>query len=63
MQQEKKKEDAKEINKHINTRYAAIQGKLKHILSSLLERSLNKVKLDRINVENRADMVLIIEEK
>ena len=52
VQQEKKKEDTKEINKHIDTRYVAIQEELKHMLNSLFERSLNKVKLDRVIVEN-----------
>ena len=61
VQQKKKKKDIKEINKYINTRYIAIQGELKYMLSSLLERSLNKVKLDRVIVENGADMVLITE--
>ena len=35
---------------------------MKYILSSLLEKSLNKVKLDRVIAENRADIVLITEE-
>ena len=62
MQQEKKKKDVKEINKYVDTRYTAIQGELKYMLSSLLERSLNKVKLDRVIIENRVDIVLITEE-
>ena len=62
VQQEKRKEDTKEISKHVDTRCVAIQGELKHMLSSLLERSSNKVKLDRVIVENEANIVLITEE-
>ena len=52
-----------EINKHIDKRSAAIQGELKHMLSSLLERSSNKVRLDRVLVEKEEEIVLITEEK
>ena len=39
LQQERKKENLEEINSAINNRCEAIQGELKHMLSSLLERS------------------------
>ena len=52
-----------EINKYIDKRSAAIQGELKHMLSSLLERSSNKVRLDRVLVEKEEEIVLITEEK
>ena len=61
MQQEKRKEDTKEISKHVDTRCIAIQRELKYMLSSLLKRSSNKVKLDRVIVENEANIVLITE--
>ena len=39
LQQERRKEDLEEINTAIDNRCEAIQGELKHMLSSLLERS------------------------
>ena len=62
-QQEKKKEDMKEINKYIDIRCEAIQGELKHMLSSLLERSSNRIKLDRVIIESGENLTLVTEEK
>ena len=44
-------------------RCAAIQGELKHMLSSLLERSSNKVVLDRVLTDRKESMVLVTKEK
>jgi ribosomal protein L21 len=52
----------KDINKFVDSRCLVIQGELKHMLSSLLERSSNKIKLDRVLVESEEDTSLITEE-
>src|SRR5437868_15433226 len=44
VQQERKKEKLSKINMYIDTRCEAIQGELKHMLNSLLERSSKKIK-------------------
>ena len=59
LQQERKKEDLKEINIAVEQRCEAIQGELKHMLSSLLERSSKRVIIDRIVKEDSADIILV----
>jgi exonuclease III/ribonuclease HI len=63
LQQERRKEDLSEINVAVNQRCEAIQGELKHMLSSLLERSSKRVILDRIVKKEGADIVLVNKEK
>jgi exonuclease III len=59
LQQERKKEDLKEINIAVEHRCEAIQGELKHMLSSLLERSSKRVVIDRLVKKDSSDIVLV----
>ena len=61
-QQERRKEDSKAINIRIEDRCAAIKRELKHMLSSLLERSSNRIQIDRVLVEREDDIALVTEE-
>ena len=61
VQQERKKEDLKDINSSVDTRCTAIQGELKHMLSSLLERLLQNIQLDRVIIRNEEQEVLLTE--
>ena len=48
---------------YINTQCEAIQGELKHMLNSLLERSSKKIKIDRVMKAVGKEKVLLTEEK
>ena len=63
VQQERKKEELSDINMYIDTQYEAIQGELKHMLNSLLERSFKKIKINRVMKVVRKEKVLLTEEK
>ena len=63
VQQERRKEELNKINKHIDSRCEAIQGELKHMLNSLLEKSSRKIKVDRVLKVNNEETVLLTEEK
>ena len=63
LQQERRKEETYEINKHIDNHCEAIQGELKPILNSLLERSSKKIKVDRIMKVSGDEKILLTEEK
>jgi ribonuclease HI len=63
VQQERRKEDLKEISIAVDQRCEAIQGELKHMISSLLERSSKKVVIDRITKTNKGDIILLNQEK
>ena len=63
VQQERKKEDLQEINKCIDTQCEAIQGELKHMLNSLLERSSKKIKVDRVMKVVGNEEILLTEDK
>ena len=60
-QQERKKEDLLKINKCIDTRCEAIQGELKYMLNSLLERSSKKIKVDRVMKVSGSEEILLTE--
>jgi ribonuclease HI len=62
-QQERKKEDLQEINKCIDTRCEAIQGELKYMLNSLLERPSKKIKVDRVMKVSGGEEILLTEDK
>ena len=59
MQQARKKEDLEEINLAVEQRYEAIQGELKHMISSLLERSSRRVIIDRVIKKDDSDITLL----
>ena len=63
LQQERRKEEAYEINKHIDNHCETIQGELKPMLNSLLERSSKKIKVDRIMKVSGDEKILLTEEK
>src|SRR5438876_616888 len=48
---------------YIDTQCEAIQGELKHILNSLLEKSSKKIKIDRVMKVVGKEKVLLTEEK
>ena len=48
---------------YIDTRCEAIQGELKHMLNSLLERPSKKIKIDRVMKVVGKEKVLLTEEK
>ena len=58
-QQARKKEELEEINIAVEQRCEAIQGELKHMISSLLERSSKRVVIDRIVKDDNSDIVLV----
>ena len=60
--QKRRKEDLEEINSAVNQHCEAIQGELKHMLSSLLERSSKRIILDRIVKEDKFNTILINKE-
>ena len=60
--QKRRKKDLEEINLAVNQRCEAIQGELKHMLSSLLERSSKRIILDRIVKEDKFNTILINKE-
>src|SRR5439155_26960016 len=55
----RKKEDLEEINLAVKQRYEAIQGELKHIISSLLDRSSRRVIIDRVIKKDDSDITLL----
>ena len=60
----RKKERRKyEINKYIDNCCEAIQGELKPMLNSLLERLSKKIKVDRIMKVSGDEKILLTEEK
>src|SRR5205085_5007705 len=59
VQQARKKEDLEEINLAVEQRCEAIQGELKHMISSLLERSSRRVIIDRIIKKDDSDITLL----
>ena len=59
MQQARKKEDLEEINLAVEQRCEAIQGELKHMISSLLERSSRRVIIDRVIKKDDSDITLL----
>ena len=63
MQQERRKEDLKEINVAVSQQCEIIQGELKHMLSSLLERSSKRIILDRVVKPDNTDIILVNKEK
>ena len=63
VQQERRREETSEINKHIENRCEAIQGELKPMLNSLLERTSKRIKVDRVMKTVGEEEVLLTEEK
>ena len=59
VQQARKKEDLEEINIAVEQRCEAIQGELKHMISSLLERSSRRVVIDRVIKKDNSDIILL----
>ena len=59
--QERKKEELVEIDKYIDSRCEAIQGELKYMLNSLLEKPAKKIKIDRVVRISRGERVLLTE--
>ena len=59
MQQARKKEDLEEINLAVEQHCEAIQEELKHMISSLLERSSRRVIIDRVIKKDDSDITLL----
>src|SRR5437868_7501850 len=59
VQQVRKKEDLEEINLVVKQCYEAIQGELKHMISSLLKRSSRRVIIDRVIKKDDSDITLL----